>query len=55
MKLNPSDLRVHLINMGISTLIEIVGKKKIETLSLITNKNITEVVIADLLIKTTGI
>lgn len=55
MKLNPIDLRVHLINMGISTLIEIVGKKKIETLSLITNKNITEVVIADLLIKTTGI
>lgn len=51
MKLKPLDLRTHLIRMGISNLIKIVGEKKIETLSLIINKNITETIIADLLIK----
>lgn len=54
MNLKPLDLRTHLIKMGISNLIEVIGKKKIETLSLITGKSITETIIADLLIKTGG-
>lgn len=54
MKLKTLDLRTHLIKMGIVNLIEIFGEKKIETLSLIINKNITETIIADLLIKING-
>jgi len=54
MKLKTLDLRTHLIKMGIVNLIQIFGEKKIETLSLIINKNITETIIADLLIKING-
>jgi len=51
MNLEKIDLRTHLIRMGMPVLEEIIGRDELEAISLITNKSINEVMIADLLIK----
>ena len=54
MELQPLNLQNHLIKMGMPNLQEIIGKEELEAISLITNKNINEVMIAELLIKSNG-
>ena len=54
MELEKLDLQTHLIKMGMPILQEIIGKEELEAISLITNKNVNETMIADLLIKSNG-
>lgn len=54
MELEKLDLQTHLIKMGMPVLQEIIGKEELEAISLITNKNVNETMIADLLIKSNG-
>jgi len=54
MELEKLDLKNHLIRMGMPVLQEIIGKEELEAISLITNKNVNETMIADLLIKSNG-
>ena len=54
MELEKLDLETHLIKMGMPVLQEIIGKEELEAISLITNKNINETMIANLLIKSNG-
>ena len=54
MELEKLDLETHLIKMGMPILQEIIGKEELEAISLITNKNVNETMIADLLIKSNG-
>ena len=54
MELETLNLENHLIKMGMPVLQDIIGKEEIEAISLITNKNINEVMIAELLIKSNG-
>ena len=54
MDLQPLNLENHLIKMGMPVLQDIIGKDELEAISLITNKNINEVMIAELLIKSNG-
>lgn len=54
MELEQLNLENHLIKMGMPVLQDIIGKEELEAISLITNKNINEVMIAELLIKSNG-
>tara|TARA_B100001057_G_scaffold244481_1_gene244774 strand:- start:2892 stop:4646 length:1755 start_codon:yes stop_codon:yes gene_type:complete len=54
MELEKLNLENHLIKMGMPVLQDIIGKEELEAISLITNKNINEVMIAELLIKSNG-
>ena len=54
MELETLKLENHLIKMGMPVLQDIMGKEELEAISLITNKNINEVMIAELLIKSNG-
>ena len=54
MELEALNLENHLIKMGMPVLQDILGKEELEAISLITNKNVNEVMIAELLIKSTG-
>ena len=54
MELEPLKLENHLIKMGMPVLQDIMGKEELEAISLITNKNINEVMISELLIKSNG-
>jgi len=54
MELETLNLENHLIKMGMPVLQDIIGKEELEAISLITNKNINEVMIAELLIKSNG-
>ena len=54
MELEKLNLENHLIKMGMAVLQDIIGKEELEAISLITNKNINEVMIAELLIKSNG-
>ena len=54
MELAKLNLENHLIKMGMAVLQDIIGKEELEAISLITNKNINEVMIAELLIKSNG-
>lgn len=54
MNLEPLDLKNHLIKMGMSTLQKIIGKEELRSISLITNKSINEIMISELLIKSSG-
>lgn len=54
MELETLKLENHLIKMGMPVLQDIIGKEELEAISLITNKNINEVMIAELLIKSNG-
>jgi len=54
MELKNLNLENHLIKMGMPVLQDIIGKEELEAISLITNKNINEVMIAELLIKSNG-
>ena len=54
MDLEKLDLEKHLIKMGMPILQEIIGKDELEAISLITNKSINEVMIANLLVKSNG-
>ena len=51
MNLQKLDLREHLVKMGMSNLLEIIGEKRVKIISKITEKSITEGLIADLLIQ----
>ena len=51
MELEKLNLENHLIKMGMPVLQDIIGKEELEAISLITNKNINEVMIAELFIK----
>tara|TARA_A100001011_G_scaffold98655_1_gene103836 strand:+ start:2458 stop:4200 length:1743 start_codon:yes stop_codon:yes gene_type:complete len=53
-ELEKLDLEKHLIKMGMPVLQDIIGQEELEAISLITNKNINEVMIAELLIKSNG-
>lgn len=54
MELKTLNLENHLIKMGMPVLQDIIGKEELEAISLITNKSINEVMIANLLIKSNG-
>ena len=54
MELETLKLENHLIKMGMPVLQDIMGKEELEAISLITNKNINEVMISELLIKSNG-
>jgi len=54
MELEKLDLETHLIKMGMPVLQEIIGKEELEAISLITNRNVNETMISNLLIKSNG-
>jgi len=54
MELEKLDLKNHLIKMGMPILQEIIGRDELEAISKITNKNVNETMIAELLIDSNG-